>query len=57
VEGKLIKTLINDMVDEGFNAVTWDATDTRGNKVSSGVYFYSLKVGKKLLTRKMVVLK
>jgi hypothetical protein len=28
-----------------------------GNSVSSGVYFYRLKAGKKVLTRKMVLLK
>jgi hypothetical protein len=28
-----------------------------GNAVSSDVYFYRLKAGKKVLTRKMVILK
>lgn len=57
VNGKLVKTLVNDVVEEGIKEVTWDGTDARGNSVSSGVYFYRLKAGKKVLTRKMVVLK
>jgi hypothetical protein len=55
--GKLVKTLVNEAVDEGLAEVTWDAKDNRGNSVSSGVYFYRLKAGKKVLTKKMVVIK
>jgi flagellar hook assembly protein FlgD len=56
-EGTLVKTLTNDVMDEGFKEVTWDGKDVQGNSVSSGVYFYRLKAGKKVLTRKMVLLK
>jgi hypothetical protein len=57
VEGKLVKTLVNDTMGEGFKEITWDGRDTHGHQVSSGVYFYRLKAGKKVLTRKMAVLK
>jgi len=57
IEGKLVKTLVNDTTDEGFREVTWDGLNAKGNPVSSGVYFYSLKAGDKVLTRKMVLLK
>ncbi|UCG53001.1 MAG: hypothetical protein JSW58_05455 [Candidatus Latescibacterota bacterium] len=50
-------TLVDDMLDEGFKEVTWDATDTRGNPVSSGVYFYRLTAGNRTLTKKTVLLK
>jgi hypothetical protein len=35
----------------------WDGTDARGERVSSGVYFYRLVAGGATLTRKMVLLK
>ena len=57
VEGKLVAVLVNDALDKGFKEVTWDGKDYHGIPVSSGVYFYRLKAGKQVLTRKMVVLK
>jgi hypothetical protein len=38
-------------------AVYWDGVNEKGEKVSSGVYFYQLKAGEKSLVRKMVILK
>ncbi|MCK5617762.1 MAG: T9SS type A sorting domain-containing protein, partial [Candidatus Krumholzibacteria bacterium] len=57
VEGSLIKTLVNETLNAGYKQTTWDGTNSHGNAVSSGVYFYRLKAGKKVLTRKMVLLK
>lgn len=57
VDGKLVKCLVNYVTDDGYGEVTWDGKDACGNPVSSGVYFYRLKAGKKVLTKKMVLLK
>jgi flagellar hook assembly protein FlgD len=57
VEGRLVTTLVDGTLDEGYKEVTWDGTNTHGNPVSSGVYFYRLKAGGKTLTKKMVLLK
>ena len=57
VEGKLIKKLINESLDRGLKQCQWDGTGLQGTSVSSGVYFYRLKTGNKVLTRKMVLLK
>ena len=57
LNGKLITTLVDEVMGEGFKEVTWDGRDARGNLVSSGVYFYRLDAGKKVLTKKMVLLK
>jgi hypothetical protein len=57
LEGKLVKTLLNGLMDEGYKKTTWDGINISGNPVSSGVYFYRLKAGNKVLTRKMMLLK
>jgi hypothetical protein len=36
---------------------TWDGSDSRGQSVSSGVYFYRLKYGDDLLVKKMTLIK
>ena len=38
-------------------AAYWDGVNAKGEKVSSGVYFYQLKAGEKSLIRKMVIMK
>jgi len=55
--GQLVKTLVSDDRASGTYNVTWDGHDSRGNAVSSGVYFYRLSAGKFSETRKMVLLK
>ena len=41
-----------------FNApATWDGTDDPGNKVGGGVYFYQVKAGDFVETKKMVLIK
>ncbi|NIO29559.1 MAG: T9SS type A sorting domain-containing protein [Candidatus Latescibacteria bacterium] len=57
LEGKLIKTLVNEVLPEGYREIVWDGKDAKGNPASSGVYFYRLKAGNKALTRKMVLLR
>jgi flagellar hook assembly protein FlgD len=47
---KLVKTLVNDVLDEGYKTTTWDGSDSNGNPVSSGIYFYRLTAGNRTLT-------
>ncbi len=55
--GQAVKTLVNDVRTPGLYGVEWDGTDLRGNKVSSGIYFYRLVSGKFSETKKMMFLK
>jgi hypothetical protein len=55
--GRRIRTLVNGVQSEGVKQAVWDGKDSAGNPVSSGVYFYRLKAGGKVLTKKMVLLK
>ncbi len=57
IEGRLVRTLLDESVPAGLRKVPWNGTDAKGNPVSSGVYLCRLKVGKKVLARKMVFLK
>jgi hypothetical protein len=57
VTGRLIRTLADEVIDEGHQDRTWDGKDSKDNTVSSGVYFYRLSAGERTLVRKLVVLR
>jgi hypothetical protein len=57
VQGRLVRTLVDEMVGEGYQERIWDGKDANGSPVGSGVYFYRLTAGDKTLTKKMVHLK
>ncbi len=46
VSGKLVKTLEQHIVNEGYRStsITWDGLDEYGDKIGRGVYVYRLKV-------------
>ena len=56
-KGQLITTLVNETREAGNYTVTWDGTDSNCNQVSSGIYFYRLQSGKKVINKKMMLLK
>ena len=55
--GREITTLVNEKQAAGRKTIVWDARDSRGMEVSSGIYFYSLGAGSESVTRKMLLLK
>jgi len=55
--GQRIRTLINSHQTAGFKSVRWNGEDDSGNKVSAGVYFYSIKADNFSQTKKMLLLK
>ncbi len=62
ITGKLVKMLNLGHKESGFyldkdKAAYWDGRDSSGEKVASGVYFYTLQAGKFRVTRKMVIIK
>lgn len=52
ITGKNIATLVNESKSAGYYEVIWDAS-----RYSSGIYFYSLKAGNFVETRKMILMK
>lgn len=55
--GSLIRTLIADEIPAGFYSVRWDGTDDEGQPLASGIYFYQLKAGDFVQTKKMLLLR
>jgi hypothetical protein len=56
-KGRLVRTLVDGPLGFGAHDVDWDGTSDRGERVSSGVYFYRLRAGKETHTKKMTLLK
>ena len=46
-----------DIYSSGEKAIYWDGKSQDGERVASGVYFYSLELGEESQTRRMVILK
>jgi len=57
VTGRQIRTLRDATEQAGFRSVVWDGRDSSGQRVGSGVYFYSLEAGEKVFRKKMVILR
>ena len=57
IKGQEIKTLVNKEMETGSHFVVWNGKDKNNHMVSSGVYFYQVKIGEFNETRKMLLLK
>jgi flagellar hook assembly protein FlgD len=57
VLGQQVKSLVEEEQAPGFYSINWDGANDRGEKVTSGVYFYRLQAGDFVRTRKMTFLK
>jgi hypothetical protein len=57
VSGALVRTLADEPMGPGHHRLLWDGRSERGQKVSSGVYFYRIQAGDFRSTRKLVLLK
>ncbi len=56
IRGQLVKNLIDEQISTGVHNINWDSTNNKNDKVSSGIYFYNLKIeGKNSITKKMVL--
>jgi len=57
VDGRVVKTLVNEIQKAGTYKITWNGTNNSGLKVASGIYIYRLQANKFTDTKKLVVLK
>ena len=56
VSGKKVACLVDEYEESGRHAVQWSGQDECVNPVSSGVYFYRLRAGKEVISKKMALL-
>ncbi len=55
--GQKVRTLVDEPKGSGNYEVIWDGKDEEGNKVSSGIYFYTLGTENYQRTKKMILMK
>lgn len=56
LQGQEVRTLVNQLRPAGSQQVVWDGKDQRGEPVMSGVYFYRIRAGEFVKSRKMILL-
>ena len=57
VTGKLIRKLIDNTLYAGTHELLWDGKDTKEQAAHSGIYFYALKSGEEISTKKMTLMR
>jgi len=57
VKGQRVRSLVNGSYHRGSHSVVWNGVDDKGNTVGSGVYFYRMRTGDTIQTRRMMLLK
>lgn len=55
VVGQLTRTLVDEPMKAGYCRVNWDGRNESNDKVASGIYFYRIKTGSYIKTKKMVL--
>jgi PKD repeat protein len=56
VGGRLVRTIRAGVRNPGHHSLTWDLTDARGARVSTGLYFFRIAVGDEVRTLKQLVI-
>lgn len=57
IDGRLVKTLVDGVINPGYHTTTWDGTNEEGVPVAGGTYFYQLQVNDQKQTRRMTLLR
>ncbi len=57
MEGRCVKTLVEEIIFPGFYDLVWDSRDEKGNKVKEGLYFCELQTATYLITKEIIISK
>jgi hypothetical protein len=57
VQGRLVRSLVNQEQQAGTYTVQWDGRNSMGTQVASGVYVYQIRAGTFISTKRMVLVK
>ncbi len=55
VTGRLVSDILDENISSGDHAVNWLCTDTRGRRVSAGIYFVRAGYENETITRKVII--
>ena len=55
--GQKVRELVDEKVTAGYKKVVWDGRDNAGQLLASGIYFYKIRTGDFIETKKMTLLK
>jgi hypothetical protein len=56
ISGQLINRLYDAGVSAGIHEVGWNGSNSAGNRVAEGMYFYRLQAGEELVTGKLMLM-
>ena len=56
-QGRLVRTLCDEVMPEGTHEALWDGRDNSGSRVATGVYFVRFTSGNYQLTKKLVMVR
>jgi hypothetical protein len=57
IRGQRVRGLVSGYLSPGMHSVVWDGRDDRGVQVGSGIYFYRMRAGEFVETRRMLLLR
>jgi len=57
LQGQVVRTLVRGASSAGVHSLIWDARDEAGMAVPTGIYYYRLRTGNQVLTRKLLLAK
>ncbi len=57
VRGQLVRDLVDEEKRVGYHKAFWDGKNDKGEEIASGLYFYWIKTGEFVKTRKMILLR
>lgn len=56
-QGRVVRTLVDRHYEEGRHQVRWDGRSDAGEELASGVYFYRMRAGTVIETRRMTLIR
>ncbi len=57
IDGRLVRSLVDAIMEPGRYTTSWDGSDNAGRRVSSGIYLYRMETADLLETRRMMLIK
>ena len=57
LQGQQVRRLVRGQTAAGFHSVIWDARDESGTPVPTGIYYYRLRTGDQIFTKKLLFAK